>query len=76
LRLGLARRHARLEQLAGRLSQLSPLGILERGYAIVTTAEGGIVKDAVAAPAGSAIRVRLAKGRLEAEVTRSEQERE
>jgi exodeoxyribonuclease VII large subunit len=71
-RLRLARRHARLEQLTGRLSQLSPLRVLERGYALVATESGAIVKDSAAAPPGSAIRVRLAKGRLEAEVTKSE----
>jgi exodeoxyribonuclease VII large subunit len=72
MRLRLARRRGRLEQLAGRLSQLSPLLVLERGYAIVAGADGAIVKDSAQAPAGSAIRVRLGKGRLEAGVTRSE----
>jgi exodeoxyribonuclease VII large subunit len=63
----LARRRSRMEQLAAKLSQLSPLRILERGYAIVSN-EAGIVKDAAEAPAGSAIHVRLAKGALDAEV--------
>ena len=45
--------------------QLSPLRILERGYAIVSN-QCGIVKDAAAAPAGSRIHVRLAKGELDA----------
>ena len=71
VRLSLARRGAHLAQLAGRLSQLSPLRILERGYAIVT-GPAGIVKDSAAAPPGTAIHIRLAKGRLEAGVTRAE----
>ncbi len=50
-----------------KLEQLSPLRILERGYAIVTN-EQGIVKDAAAAPADSRIHIRLAKGELDAEV--------
>src|SRR5450432_3732951 len=66
-RTGLARRRNRFDQLAAKLSQLSPLRILERGYAIVSN-RSGIVKDAEAAPAGSGIHVRLAKGGLDAEV--------
>jgi exodeoxyribonuclease VII large subunit len=65
--LMLARRRGALERLEAKLSQLSPLGILERGYAIVSN-ESGIVTDAAAAPTGSAIQVRLARGRLAAEV--------
>ena len=64
---GLARRRSRFEQLAAKLSQLSPLRILERGYAIVSN-PGGIVTDAASAPAGSAIHVKLAKGELDAKV--------
>jgi exodeoxyribonuclease VII large subunit len=67
IRLGLARRRSRLEQLSAKLSQLSPLRILERGYAIVSN-PSGILKDAAAAPAGSRIHVRLAHGELDASV--------
>jgi exodeoxyribonuclease VII large subunit len=61
----LAPRRARYERLAAKLSQLSPLRVLERGYAIVGS-EAGILKDAAAAPAGSRLHVRLAKGELDA----------
>jgi exodeoxyribonuclease VII large subunit len=61
------RRRRVFEQLAAQLSQLSPLRILERGYAIVSN-ERGIVKDAAAAPPDSRIHVRVAKGELEAVV--------
>jgi exodeoxyribonuclease VII large subunit len=71
VRTRLARRRSAWEQARAKLEQLSPLRILERGYAIVSN-EGGIVKDAAAAPPGSAIRVRLAKGELEARVLRTE----
>ena len=64
----LARRRSRLEQLSAKLSQLSPMRILERGYAIVSNREG-ILKDAAAAPPGSTIHVRLAKGELDASVS-------
>jgi exodeoxyribonuclease VII large subunit len=67
MRARLVRRRSRLEQLAAKLSQLSPLRILERGYAIVSN-DRGIVKDAAEAPAGSGIHVRLAKGELDAVV--------
>jgi exodeoxyribonuclease VII large subunit len=67
VRLQLARRRSRFEQLAAHLSQLSPLRILERGYAIVS-GEQGILKDAAAAPPGTAVHVRLAKGELDAVV--------
>ena len=64
----LARRRNAVEQLSAKLSQLSPLRILERGYAIVSN-PSGIVKDAAAAPPGSAIHVRLANGELDAKVS-------
>jgi exodeoxyribonuclease VII large subunit len=67
IRAQLARRRSKSEQLAAKLSQLSPLRILERGYAIVSH-EAGILKEASAAPAGSRIHVRLAKGELDATV--------
>jgi exonuclease VII large subunit len=44
---------------------LSPLLILERGYAIVSN-QSGILKDAADAPARSQIHVRLAHGDLDA----------
>jgi exodeoxyribonuclease VII large subunit len=71
MRLQLARRRGRLESLGAKLSQLSPLTILNRGYAIVTVESGHILIDAAAAPPGSGIGVRLARGRLRAEVTAS-----
>jgi exodeoxyribonuclease VII large subunit len=67
VRMRLARRRSAFEQLAAKLGQLSPLGILARGYAIVSS-ERGIVKDAAAAPPGSRIHARLAKGELDAVV--------
>jgi exodeoxyribonuclease VII large subunit len=68
VRRPLARRRAAWEQLAAELSQLSPLLILERGYAIVS-GPSGILKDAAAAPPESRIHVRLARGSLDAVVS-------
>ena len=72
IRLQLQQRHRRLESLAGKLSQLSPLSILERGYAIVMNPSGQIVKRAGEASEGNEIRIRLASGQLDARVTRSQ----
>jgi len=63
----LERRRRAFEPLAAKLSQLSPLRILERGYAIVSN-PSGILKDASGAPSDSQIHVRLAKGELDAKV--------
>ena len=71
IRLRLARSAGRLDQTAAHLTQLSPLKILERGYAIVSDESGRVVKDAGQAPEGSSIRVRLARGRLAAKVSES-----
>jgi exodeoxyribonuclease VII large subunit len=67
LRLGMAR--TGVESLAAQLAHLSPLAVLERGYALVENEQGRIVKDPAQAPVDSAIRVRLARGRLKARVT-------
>ena len=65
--LRLAARRRRMEQLEAKLSQLSPLRILERGYAIVSN-ESGALRNAADAPQGSRIHVRLAQGSLDATV--------
>jgi exodeoxyribonuclease VII large subunit len=64
-----ARSRARLEPLEAQLFQLSPLRVLERGYAIVQNESGEIVKRPDAAPAGASIRIKLAEGGLRANVT-------
>ena len=67
IRRRLARRRSAVDQLAARLDALSPLKVLDRGYAIVSN-RSGILKDAAAAPPASRIHVRLAKGALDAKV--------
>src|SRR6185295_2502526 len=59
---------ARLDPLHAHLTQLSPLKILERGYAIVTNESGHIVKSTDDAPAGTKIRARVASGIVDARV--------
>jgi len=67
----LARERGKLETLSMQLSQLSPLKILDRGYALVEDNQRRIVKDAAAVMIASTINVRLAHGRLQARVTAS-----
>jgi exodeoxyribonuclease VII large subunit len=67
VRMRLALRRAMVEQLTAKVEQLSPLRILQRGYAIVSNQQG-IVKDAAEAPSGSSIHIRLASGELDAGV--------
>ena len=67
IRLRLSRAGGRLGPLEAHLKQLSPLTILDRGYAIVER-EGKIVKAPEDAPAGSEIEVRLSTGKLKATV--------
>jgi exodeoxyribonuclease VII large subunit len=71
MRLDLARRAGHAEALEAKLLQLSPLRILDRGYAIVTNESGAIVKDSQAAPVGSGVHVRLARGSVDATVSRN-----
>ena len=69
--LRFTRAGGRLDQTAAHLTQLSPLKILERGYAIVTEESGRVVKEPGQAPEGSVIGVRLARGRIAARVFES-----
>jgi exodeoxyribonuclease VII large subunit len=69
VRLRLSHAQSELAPLEAHLKQLSPLAILERGYAIVER-DGKIVKSPEDAPVGSEIQVRLSRGSRGARVTR------
>ncbi len=69
----LVQRSGRLSQLKGQLGALSPLAILDRGYALVFDASGTLLKDAARVKAGDEISARLAKGSLTATVKRGQQ---
>jgi exodeoxyribonuclease VII large subunit len=68
LRHVLALTRGRLHAALRGLQATSPLATLDRGYAIVTRAEGGVVRDPVDAPPGTDIEARLARGTLRARV--------
>jgi len=65
----------RLARSAGALQALSPLGVLERGYAVATDASGQAITDAADVSPGDVVGLRLHRGRLRAQVTDSESER-
>jgi exodeoxyribonuclease VII large subunit len=72
LRSYLMRRNARLERLGGQLQSLSPISILERGYALVFDAEGRLLKDARQVHEGATIQAQLALGQITAIVKKPE----
>lgn len=58
----------RLERLTSRLEALSPVKVLERGYALVYRADGSLLHASDDARPGETITARLARGRLRATV--------
>ena len=66
---GMELRHSRLVGLASRLEALNPLAILERGYAVVTTEAGQVVRRPVDVQAGQPLVVRVADGKFGVQVT-------
>jgi exodeoxyribonuclease VII large subunit len=58
------RNRAAVESLALQLAHLSPLAILERGYAIVQTPAGSVLRDSAQTAVNERLNVRLHRGRL------------
>jgi exodeoxyribonuclease VII large subunit len=65
-----AERH--VDRLGAALALLNPTAVLDRGYAIVTAADGAIVADARDLATGADVAMRFAKGRAQASVTKVE----
>jgi exodeoxyribonuclease VII large subunit len=61
-----------LDRQTASLEALSPVAILNRGYALVFDAKGRLVKDAARLSAGDEVSARLARGRGRARVTATE----
>jgi exodeoxyribonuclease VII large subunit len=68
LRVLVERRRARLRETAAHLNGKDPTAILERGYAIVRTADGRAVRDAAALAPGALVHAQVARGTLTARV--------
>ena len=67
----LLQRRSRLEQLSGQIEALSPLAILERGYALVFDSSGGLLKSAEQVSPGDEISARLFRGAVTAVVKKT-----
>jgi exodeoxyribonuclease VII large subunit len=68
----LLERKVRVERMDTALQALSPLAILDRGYALVFDASGKLLKDAARVKAGDEISARLAKGTVSATVKKGQ----
>jgi len=60
---------AEVAGLAAQVRALSPAATLDRGYAVVQTADGHVVRDPAEVSTGDDLRVRVARGELTANVT-------
>ena len=65
---------ALLDRRVASLEALSPVAILNRGYALVFDANGQLVKDAARVRVGDEVSARLARGRVRARVNGTEPE--
>ena len=61
----------RIDACAQSLRHLNPLGVLDRGYSIVTDDKGAIVQDAGRLAIGDTLNVRFARGEAGSKVTRT-----
>ena len=66
----LLQHRVRSERFETALQSLSPLAILNRGYALVFDANGNLLKDASKVNEGDEINARLSQGQLQATVTK------
>ncbi len=68
----LLERRGALDRQTASLEALSPVAILNRGYALVFDATGRLLKDAARLKAGDEVSARLARGLVRARVTSTE----
>ena len=68
----LLQHRVRSERLETALQSLSPLAILDRGYALVFDANGKLLKDPASVNLGDEISARLAHGEIQASITRKQ----
>jgi exodeoxyribonuclease VII large subunit len=68
----LLQHRVRSERLQTALQSLSPLAILDRGYALVFDSQGKLLKDVRGVKVGEEISARLSHGQLQAAITKKE----
>lgn len=68
----LLQHRVRSERLQTALQSLSPLAILDRGYALIFDSDGKLLKDAGRVQIGDTVSARLARGQIEASVTKKQ----
>ena len=61
----------RVDTCAQSLRHLNPLGVLDRGYSIVTDETGAVVQDAARLAVGDTLKLRFAHGEADSNVTRT-----
>ena len=64
IRRSLESRRAQLGQLGAGMAALSPLAVLDRGYAMAARGDGALVRDASQVSRGDRLQLRLARGTL------------
>jgi exodeoxyribonuclease VII large subunit len=68
LERALQRAAVRIGSLDARLHSLSPLAVIDRGYALVLSAEGGLIRSVHQIKRGDRLTTRLADGTFDSEV--------
>ncbi len=71
----LRRADARLSALDARLRSLSPLGVLERGYALILHADGGVIRSTAQIATGDLVTTRLSDGEFTSRVEETARKR-
>jgi exodeoxyribonuclease VII large subunit len=69
----LLQHRVRSERLQTVLESLSPLAILDRGYALIFDSDGKLLKDARAVTVGDEISARLSHGQIQAAITNKQE---
>ena len=72
LKTVLLRKRSWLDQIERQLKALSPIAILERGYALVFDSSGKLVKDSSQVTAGDRISAKLARGQVSARIEKTD----
>ncbi len=68
----LTAKNEHVERQMAKLHALSPLNVLNRGFSVTQMADGSIVRDAADVNPGDKLKIRLASGKLNAEVLSAE----